>query len=235
MGNEKKRPEFRLLILITTPKLAEKAIDLFEKGRVPVQYQFHAQGTAPSEIMEVLGLGSVEKNVLICMLPKPFANEMLKKLKKGLRLGSSNSGVAFTMPLSGGSGKLINMLQTFHEDNTKLSAAILERKVIKMSDCNYVLILAIVNQGYSQDVMSAARPAGAGGGTVFNTRKLVDEDTMKFWGLSVQQEREIVAIIADAENKLTIMQAISKNCGVHSEAHGLVISMPVDSVIGLED
>ena len=39
MSTEKMQASFRLLMLITTPKLAEKALLLFEKGRLPMQIQ----------------------------------------------------------------------------------------------------------------------------------------------------------------------------------------------------
>ena len=47
-----KNSAFRMLFLIATPKLVNKGIDLFKKGNIPVQYVFHAQGTATSEIMD---------------------------------------------------------------------------------------------------------------------------------------------------------------------------------------
>lgn len=103
-----------------------------------------------------------------------------------------------------------------------------------MSQCNYVMILTIVDQGFSDDVMSAARSAGATGGTVFNSRRLSSQETMQFWGLRVQEEREIVAILAEAEHKVAIMQAISQACGIHSPAHGTVLSLPVDQALGLD-
>ena len=37
MSTEKMQASFRLLMLITTPKLAEKALLLFEKGRLPTE------------------------------------------------------------------------------------------------------------------------------------------------------------------------------------------------------
>ena len=70
-----KNSAFRMLFLIATPKLVNKGIDLFKKGNIPVQYVFHAQGTATSEIMDTLGLCGEEKNILISMMPKPFADE----------------------------------------------------------------------------------------------------------------------------------------------------------------
>ncbi len=229
MECSKKKHEFRLLFLITTPRLAEKAEALFEKGRVPLLYRFHAEGTASDEMMEMLGLGSVEKMVLICVLPKLFADEMLKKLKKELKIGSSNSGIAATVPLSGGSGRLVKMLEAFNAEH----GSVQEKGEETMTN-SHSLILTVVNQGFSGDVMNAARPEGAGGGTVFSGRRLVSGETTEFWGISVHQEKEIVGIVAEADNKMAIMKAIGENCGIHSEANGIVLSLPVENVIGLD-
>ena len=54
MSTEKMQASFRLLMLITTPKLAEKALLLFEKGRLPMQIQAYAHGTASRETEQVV-------------------------------------------------------------------------------------------------------------------------------------------------------------------------------------
>lgn len=59
------------------------------------------------------------------------------------------------------------------------------------------------------------------------------EETAGFWGTSVQDEKEIVMIISDEDKKLPIMQSIGEKCGVQSKAKGIVMSMPIDSVIGI--
>ena len=231
MSCDKRKTEARVLLLITTPKLARKATALLDGCHVPLQYQFHGQGTASSEILETLGLGSTEKILVLCALPRFLANQLLRRLRKELRLGvSTNSGIAVTLPINGGSGQLVRQLEALGPapDNTP------ERSHVTMSECNYVMILTIVDQGFSDEVMSAARSAGATGGTVFNSRRLSSEETMQFWGLRVQEEREIVAILAEAEHKVAIMQAISQACGVHSQAHGTVLSLPVDQALGLD-
>ena len=79
------------------------------------------------------------------------------------------------------------------------------------------------------------RSAGAGGGTVFHSRHIEGEKASSILGFSIQEEKEIVLIVADNESKLPIMQAIGKGCGIHSDAKGIVISLPIDSVIGLND
>ena len=160
-----------------------------------------------------------------------MAAQLLKKLRRELRLGDANTGVAFTVPMTGGSGRFIRLLEALEPEHRAQDR---ERSEAAMTESGYTTVLTIVDRGFSEDVMHAARSAGATGGTVFNTRRLVNEETMKFWGMAVQQEREIVAILTDAEHKMAIMKAISDHCGIRTEARGVVLSLPVDQVIGLE-
>lgn len=231
MNLNEKNALLRVLVLITTPKLADKATKMFRKGAIPVQYQWNAVGTASSEMIDVLGLGSPDKSVLISFMPKAFADEMLKKLKKELRLGTVNSGIAFTLPMSGANNLVVRMLEQLSGNETENT----ERRVrINMSDIKYSLITAVVNRGYSENVMEAAREAGASGGTVVPSRRIGNEQAVGFWGMSIQNEKDMIFIITDNENKLKIMQAIGEKCGMHSEAKGIVVSLPIDAVIGFE-
>lgn len=219
----------RVLVLITSPKLARKATKMFHTGAVPVHYTLNAQGTASSEMMDILGMGSIEKRILLSMLPKPFADEMLQKLRQKLRLGTQNSGIAFTFPMSGANNLMIRMLQQL-DDSTSQP----ERKDgFPMSEIKYTMIATVVDQGYSEDVMNAARAVGATGGTVLHSRRMGDENAMNFWGLSIQEEKEIVLIVAEGINKMKIMRAIGEKCGIRTSAKGIVMSLPIDAVIGL--
>ena len=223
--NEKTVP-LRILAVITTPRLSKKALELFRRGNVPMQYEWHGLGTASSEMMDILGLGTPEKRVLLTVLPKPFADRMGRKLKEAAVIGTKNSGIAFTLPMSGANHLLLQMLEALQGEETT------ERGKSGMEDMKYALIAAVVNQGYSENVMEAARGAGAGGGTVIPGRRTGSEEAIQFWGMSIQEEKEMILIITEQENKLKIMQAISAKCGLHSEADGLVLSLPIDTVIG---
>ena len=85
MTCEKKKTEPRVLLLIANPKLARKAAAMFDTARVPFQYQFHGLGTASSEIMETLGLGSIEKTILMCVLPRILAEHRHRRHRPPLR------------------------------------------------------------------------------------------------------------------------------------------------------
>ncbi len=231
MTEMRKKASFRLLFLIATPKLVNKAVALLKEGDIPTQYLIHGQGTASSQVMDMLGLDGVDKNILMGMMPKAFADGMLIKLRKKLHLGMPNTGIAFTLPLSGSSGRVVQLMEGLEaEDRPRL----LERRESGMTENEYSMIMAIVNQGFSEDVMNAARPKGASGGTVFHSRRIGNEEAMKFWKISVQEEREIVIILAQKEDKKAIMQAIGENCGMESKAQGIILSLPVDGIVGLE-
>lgn len=220
---------YQLLMLIATPKLADKAAEMFLKSALPIQYRLTAEGTASSEIMDTLGLGSTDKGILLSTVPRSFGNTMLNLLHTKLRLDAVNSGIAFTIPLTGAGNLLLQLMQhtASQSDSTegKEESAMTTRK--------YALIAAIVNRGFSGEVMDAARGAGAGGGTVVHSRSIGSEDATTVWGLGVQEEKEIVLILAETQNKVAIMSAISEKCGVRSEAGGIVTSLPIDDVMGL--
>lgn len=221
---------YQLLMLIATPKLADKAADMFLKSALPIQYRLGAEGTASSEIMDTLGLGSIDKGVLISTVPEAFGRVMLGMLHSELRLDAVNSGIAFTIPLTAANNLLFRMMNKTVEDSAQPEQGKGENT---MTDRTHTLIAAIVNRGFSSDVMEAARAAGAGGGTVVHSRSIGSEDATAFWGLSVQEEKEIVLILAEVKNKVAIMSAVSEKCGMRSEANGLVLSLPIDSVMGL--
>ncbi len=229
MTLHEKHSAYRVLVLIVNPKLSARATEIFKENDVPMYYMLHGYGTVSSEMMDILGMVSAEKHILIGVLPKGFADEMMRMLRRELKLGIPNSGIVFSFSVSGANALILRMLQSLEGDEN-----LGERKgETTVSDMKYTMIAAIVNQGYSDNVMDAARAVGATGGTVIRSRCIGDSAVV--WGLSVQEERDIVLIITPTEKKLAIMQAIGEKCGVHSETKGIVISVPLENVLGLDE
>ena len=100
MESNVKNISFRLLMLIATKKIVKVAEEVLNREGLAFQYRFHAEGTASSEIIDMLGLGNVDKYVLISVMPRQSANKMLKKLHKECSLNTAGSGIAFTVPFS---------------------------------------------------------------------------------------------------------------------------------------
>ncbi len=225
-----KDSEYRILFLIAVPKVVVKAAHLLEEEKLPVHYQFFAQGTASSRIMDLLGLGGVDKLVLCALAPEPFAKRILGLMRERLQLKKPNSGVAFTVSLTAGTAGLMRLVDPLKPDGETMQN---ERMGEMMKEQEYSMIVALVNQGFSEDVMKAANRAGAKGGTVFHCRRTGSEEAARFWGITIQQEREVVMILAPRAEKAGIMEAVNADCGVQSEAQGMVFSLPVDDIAGL--
>ncbi len=100
---------------------------------------------------------------------------------------------------------------------------------------DYELIMCIVNQGFSEEVMAAARDCGARGGTVLNARGTAKEEAEKLFNITITPEKEIVMILAKAEVKEEILHAIYTKCGLKTPGQGIAFSIPVDNVVGIEN
>ena len=102
-----------------------------------------------------------------------------------------------------------------------------------MQEAKQHLTVTIVNQGYSEKVMTAAKKNGATGGTILNGRGIDNEKIIKFLNIQIEPEKDIVLIIVPTEKKTKIMNAIVEDCGLKTPGAGICFSLPVDYVIGL--
>ena len=99
---------------------------------------------------------------------------------------------------------------------------------------NYTALWISVAGGYGDDVVEAARSAGAKGGTMIKGKRCGAESAAQYLGIPMQAEQDFVMIVIPKDKKAEVMAAISDKCGLKTEAHGVVMSMPVDDVMGLE-
>ncbi|MDE7439807.1 MAG: P-II family nitrogen regulator [Clostridia bacterium] len=98
---------------------------------------------------------------------------------------------------------------------------------------DYEVILCIVNAGYSELVMDAAKEVGARGGTVMHAKGTANKEAEQFFNISIQPDKEVVMILVPKEIKDDVLHAIYKNAGLKSEGSGIAFSMPVNKVVGL--
>lgn len=97
----------------------------------------------------------------------------------------------------------------------------------------YEAVFCIVNDGFSDVVMDAAREAGARGGTVIHARGTANKEAEKFFKITIQPEKEIVMILVPADIKDDVLRAIYRNAGLKTEGQGIAFSVAVDDVVGM--
>lgn len=102
-----------------------------------------------------------------------------------------------------------------------------------MKTSNYEVILAIVNDGFADDVMAVAREQGVRGGTILSARGVAREEATAFFGITVHAEKEIVMMVVPKEIKDDVLNAIYKEMGMAKKAQGIAFSLPVTDTAGL--
>ena len=97
----------------------------------------------------------------------------------------------------------------------------------------YEMIVCVVNSGFSDAVMSAAREYGARGGTVLSARGTANQESETFFGISIQPEKEVVLILVPAKIKDDILHAIYEKVGLATPGQGIAFTLPVENAVGL--
>ena len=95
------------------------------------------------------------------------------------------------------------------------------------------VIFCIVNAGFSDAVMDAAKEFGARGGTVIRARGTANQEAEKKFGITVQPEKEAVMILVKSDIKDDILHALYKAVGLKTPGQGIAFSLPVDNVVGI--
>ncbi len=97
----------------------------------------------------------------------------------------------------------------------------------------YDLIITIVNKGYSDYIVDAARAAGTSGGTVMTARGTAQHEVDSFMGITIFPEKELILTLVKTEEKNKIMKVISDVSRAKEEGRGICFSLPVNDAVGV--
>lgn len=219
-----------MLIAIVDRGKGDGVAALLRQEGVLMHYIALGNGTAQKGILSLLGLKDTAKDVVFSFIRSDVARCALRRLSHALDIDLPGRGIAFAVPVDsiGGAQAMRYLvgeeMPAAHDEGEHT----MEQEQIKNE-----VIIAIVNRGYTDLVMESALPAGARGGTVLHARGAGTEEASRFFGITIQPEKEMVLILIDREHKIPVMQAITRGAGLSTEGHGIVFSLPVSDVMGL--
>ncbi len=207
-----------------------RVTDVLRIAGVAVQLVLLGQGTASTEMMDCLGLDGPEKDVVISLARGPRTAVLLDRLTLELNLTRPGRGIAFALPLTGITAAANRQIQSATVSVEMQN----NREVPAMAESiRYELIVSIIEHGTADEIMAAAKTAGATGGTVLKARGLRAAEVEKFLNITIQPEKDLVLILARADQRQGIMKAISAEIQNHTAEHGIAFSMPATDVVGL--
>ena len=217
--------ELYYVIAITDRDRGESMSALYRGAGLHMILAMLGRGTATSEHLSLYGLDATEKVVISAVASGEEAALLLKNAKRKLFIDIPGNGVMLTVPLKSVAGGrtlayLTDDLKTGGKPNMEFK---------------HELIIVILNEGYSDFVMDAARSAGAGGGTVLHAKGTGSRRAEKFFGVSLADEKDLIYIVVHSDEKAAIMRSISEKAGPGSKAGAICFSLPISSVAGLRD
>ena len=216
--------ELYYVITITDRAKASAMLDIHHELSFSMVLTNLGKGTATTENLALYGLEMTEKAIISTVADAESTKKLIKNAKRKMFIDIPGNGIMMAVPIkSVGGGKTLEYLA----DGQNLMGTKPDMQF------EHELIIVILNEGYSDMVMDAARSAGAAGGTVLHAKGTGKTKTEKFFGVSLAEEKDMIYIVSAAGKKSDIMQSINKNAGPETKAGAICFSLPVSEVAGL--
>lgn len=215
-----RRNQIMVILSIIERGRAKAYIEMLGRRSIGFHMQCVGQGTASSEMMDILGLASNDKDIVLSYAPRRTVAALASEFTKDLNSGMGYNGLMMLLSTSAINQVAAELLLLQAGESGTEG----EESAMK-SEYGHSLILVTVNQGYTDGVMQTAKRAGATGGTVIRARLAGAEQIA---AMQVQEEKEIIAILAADSVRNQIMEEVNREFGLRSDAKGVVCAMPVD-------
>ena len=158
-----------LLSIIQRGKGAQYIKGLKDHG-LYLNYQCIGSGTASSEMMDILGLGSNDKDIMLSFGTLKAVNNLCGEFSKLVGSSTGYGGIAMVISPSAFSKITSEIIKRNSKDIEKGDGKNMH------SEFAYSLILISINRGFTDAVMQTAKKAGATGGTA---RRLIGAPVIK--------------------------------------------------------
>ena len=212
------------VISITVPEALGVLEDICEELSLPLNVTLHGHGTAVQSMLDLLGIESNEKWVVLSTATEEKTAALIEAQKRRLHIGVPGHGIVVAVSVKSiGGGKTVAYLTG--EENASV-------KTTPPGSYAYELIIVVAREGQTDLVMNAARAAGARGGTVLHGKGTGAKSDPKFHNISIAEEKEVILIVSKSEEKSEIMRSILKKAGPDTPAGAIVFSLPATEVAG---
>ena len=203
----------KLLICIVPHGKSERITSAARKAGAPGGTVLMGRGTARNQILEMLGLSDTRKELVYTLLDDNLYTAVRAAVLQEAGKEKPGFGIVFTVDV---------------EKFLKNSSINMQKVGSDMADATHTLISVIVNAGFADDAMAAARKAGAGGGTIINARGTGREDDENFFGITIVPEKEMLLILAEKSKADAILEAVRSLPCLQAKGTGITYCIDVN-------
>lgn len=221
MSQENEKRVAMLLSIVERGK-GKKLIKTLENQNIGMHFQCVGFGTAPTEMMDIFGLGSNDKDIILSFAAEKRVIGMMNDFGSNFSSYSAYGGLMMVLGTTAINRLISEILHHNVGDDIAKGATIMK------NEHRHNLIMITVAQGYTDEVMETARKAGATGGTVIRGRLADVERIQQFVQKEIDEEREIILIMAPAKITGQIMDDVNAKFGMRTEANGILCALPIE-------
>lgn len=226
--------EFKLLMSIVPHDKGEKLTRAAMESGCQGGTVLIGRGLAKSNLEAVLGVGESTKDVILMVVNVEVKNPVKNAIIQAASSEKTNFGELIFVDVaslfkSGVANPPESDSVNQNEDKTRLNNLNHQnQKDENMTEAKNEMITVIVNKGYADDIMAAARKAGAGGGTVLNARGTARENDKRFFGMHIVPEKEMLVIVVPSEKQESVLAAIKAVKCLKEPGMGIVYNSTVE-------
>lgn len=210
-----------LLSIVESDK-GKKLIKELNNQKIYMNFQTVGFGTAPTEMMDIFGLGTNDKDVIFSLGAEKDIRYMTSNFGEIFESHSKYGGIMVVLNISA-AGRILNEILNYNSNHVKG-----RKMTVMQGEHHNNLIVISLNEGYSEDVMQVARKAGATGGTVIKGRLADFEQFSEFVDSKVDEEREMLFILSPTKSSKQIMEDINSEFGLSTAANGIIFALPAE-------
>lgn len=228
---KKQAKRAKLLVAIINKEDELNYTQAVNKCCTAVHFSGIGHGTARSSYMSYFGFNDIEKRVVFSIVPGMNEHAILATVGRDLKLYLLGRGIAFTTPLSA----ISNIVEDAVLSSPELADAQDSKSPVtkKEKTVMHELVIAVINQKYTDAAIEAARSAGATGATVFHTKSINNARAEESMGTTLPEQTDSVFFLTTQEYKLKIMEAVRDFAGLKTEGGAVIFSLPVDDLVGI--
>lgn len=214
----------RLMVLLSIVERdkGKKLIKVLENLNIRMNFQSVGFGTAPTEMMDIFGLGTKDKDIVISLATENTIKDMMADFGTSFESHTNFGGLMIILATNAASRVLTELLSLNSNNITEKGTV-----AMKNEHHNNMIVIS-VNEGYSDSVMQVARKAGATGGTVIKGRLADTQLIAELENTKIDEEREILFILAPLKTSKQIMEDVNREFGINSKANGIITAIPTE-------
>jgi len=183
---------YRLIIGIVPHNQGDEIVKAANKADARGGTVLMGTGTASNNVLSLLGFGSSTKDVVFILVDEEIKDAVLQSIRENTENKKKHYGIVWTINVS-------RFIRAGKESGGKT-------EMNNIAD--HQMITLIVNKGYAEDAMAAARTAGAGGGTIINARGTAKDGDEKFFGMEIVPEKDMLLILVPNDKCDAVIEAV---------------------------